>query len=53
MNKLENIILEMYEEVMCQIENNLFEGRLVDRKDFQKAIALWKNLPEGKKASRS
>jgi len=45
-----DVILEMYEEVMYSIENNLFEGRLVDRKDFQKAIALWKNLPEGKKA---
>ena len=50
---LNGIILEMYNEVMRQIENNLFEERLNSKESFRKAIALWKNLPEAKKESEA
>jgi hypothetical protein len=53
MNTLSNLIMEMYNEVMYQIENNLFEERLNSKESFRKAIALWKNLPEGKKESEA
>ena len=53
MTNLDSIITEMYEEVMYQIENNLFEERLSSKESFRRAIALWKNLPEGKKESEA
>ena len=53
MRSLESIMLEMYEEVMYSIENNLFEERLNSKESFRKAIALWKNLPEGKKEAEA
>jgi hypothetical protein len=53
MMSLNGIILEMYEEVMYSIEKNLFEERLNSKESFRKAIALWKNLPEGKKEAEA
>ena len=53
MKSISNLIIEMYNEVMYQIENNLFEERLNSKESFRRAIALWKNLPEGKKESEA
>jgi hypothetical protein len=50
---LDKLIFEMYNEVMFSIENNLFEERLNSKESFRRAIALWKNLAEGKKPAEA
>jgi len=50
---LDKLIFEMYSDIMFSIENNLFEERLNSKESFRRAIALWKNLAEGKKPAEA
>jgi len=45
--------MKTFKQLINESYDLLIESNLTTKEDIKKAVALWKNLPEGKKASEA